>query len=309
MRFFMSTIVISDDERPALVKTLHCEARKWVRRRLEALYRISIGHSVDAIAESPCHAHSIRRWMAIAERSGWRALTLFFSDKDWKPGRKRAPIPETEVLRLRAEIQRLLQTIQGPMENRRLIVVDRILAGQDLVAVARDVAVRPETVRLWMRTLRLDGADALVAFQRTPRAPLLMADAAGLRVLASHPENHRISKVIEALALLAEGRSPHDAGTRIGLAPVTVRRWLKLFLDGGLEGLQADRQQEAGFANGSKLTAEQKRELAELIKAEPGMSRATLWMTVRRRYGVEYTMPGLLRLAREDLGYQPAGSR
>ncbi|HEX3863662.1 MAG TPA: helix-turn-helix domain-containing protein [Stellaceae bacterium] len=302
----MSRIVISSGERAALKETLRREERVWARRRLEAVYRILVGHSVEDIAGNQSHAYSIRRWIAIAERSGWRALTLFFSDKDWKPGRKRAPMPETEASRLRTEIQRLLQTIQGPIENRRLTVVDRILAGEDLVAVAQDVAVCPQTVRLWMRTLRLGGADALVAFQRTPREPLLIADAAGLRVLASRPENHRISRVIEALALLAEGRSSHDAGTRIGLAPVTVRRWLKIFRDSGFEGLRADRKREAGFANASKLTTDQKQELAELIKAEPHMSRTTLWSTVRRRYGVAYSLSGLLRLAREDLGYQSA---
>jgi transposase len=100
----------------------------------------------------------------------------------------------------------------------------------------------------------------------------------------------------------------HRASQRARVPISTVEQWLAVFRKTGLEGLR--RETSIAVPVGyrlSKLSAQQKAELAALVKAQPHMSRTDLWRAVRVRYGVDYSMHGLLRLATQELGYRGNG--
>lgn len=296
-----------DVDRDALEQALRWEGCAVVRRRLKAVSLAAGGKSPPKAASMVgCDASSVRRWISIAQQDGWQALMRrYYCDPPGrKPGLKLSAIGPDEAARLREDIGEQLAKKQSAMDHCRLSAADRILARDSVEAVARHSGISALTLGRWMRKLRQGGAAAL-RVARAPTPPVLEADAIALRALASAQEHRQVAKALLALAHLAEGSTPHDAGTRAGAAPETVRKWLAIFRAGGVAGLHAATiTRRGGVPNPPKLTPEQKRELAEIIKANPAISLTKLRSIIRRRFGVAYVERDLLRLATDELGYQ-----
>jgi transposase len=291
-----------DIDRDALEQALLGERDLWIRRRLKAMSLVACGHTASETAHATgCSAKSIRAWISVVRQRGWRALTTrcHRDPLRQKPGRMVSPMTPDEATRLRAEIRVQLAQKQSVIDRSRLAAAERILAGDSVEAVAQYTGISVLRLRRWMRRLRRGGVAAL-RVTPAPKAPLLQADAAALRALAAKPEHRQIAKVLVALAHLAEGSSSFDAATRAGIAQVTLQKSLAIFREKGIGGLHAAAAANHAFS----LTQEQKRELVEIIKANPAISLTKLASVIRRRFGIAYTERDLLQLAVQQLGYQ-----
>jgi transposase len=139
------------------------------------------------------------------------------------------------------------------------------------------------------------------------RVPTIEADPAALRRLASGERDHRFVERLWAVAGLAEGRTLSDVARRSGVHRVTLNAWCKAYRRGGIDALRP--REPCIVRRRPRLNPAQLDELAALIRARPGLSRWQLWEIVKRRFGFDYTLDGLMRLVREELGFVRVGDR
>jgi transposase len=116
--------------------------------------------------------------------------------------------------------------------------------------------------------------------------------ASELRRLAKHAKNSRQSRRLLSLAAILDGMSRADAARIGGMDRQTLRDWVHRFNRFGPEGLLD------AHANGSvsKLSVEQKAELAVIVEQGPDIERdglvrwrrADLKGVIKSRFGVDY---------------------
>jgi transposase len=138
-----------------------------------------------------------------------------------------------------------------------------------------------------------------------PRTIALRADfsAEALRALARTSGNARQRRRLRALAAVADGRNRATAAAIGGMDRQTLRDWVHRFNAEGPDGL-LDRW-KSGRA--SKLTAEQKAELAAVVEKGPdregiglgGWRRANLKSVIEDIFGVVYHERSVARLLHE----------
>ena len=148
------------------------------------------------------------------------------------------------------------------------------------------------------------------------RTIALRADfnAVALRTLARASGNARQRRRLKALAAVADGRNRAAAAAIGGMDRQTLRDWVHRFNAEGADGL-LDRKKSGGP---SKLTAEQKAELAAVVKIGPdsqtmglgGWRRADLRAVIEDIFGVVYHERSVARLLHElDLAHLSARPR
>ena len=114
--------------------------------------------------------------------------------------------------------------------------------------------------------------------------------ASELRKAASGEKNGAAARRILALALVLDGLDRKTAGETCGMDRQTLRDWVHRYNAAGLAGLRNLKSPGAG----SKLTARQQAELAELVEAGPDPARhgVVRWRRIdlrdelQRRFGV-----------------------
>lgn len=127
--------------------------------------------------------------------------------------------------------------------------------------------------------------------------------AAEFRALARASGNARQRRRLRALAAVADGRTRAAAADIGGMDRRTLRRWIHRFNADGPDGL-LDCWKSGGP---SKLTAEQKGHLADVIKKRPdpetmgpgGWRRADLKAVIEDSFGVVYHERSVARLLHE----------
>jgi len=127
--------------------------------------------------------------------------------------------------------------------------------------------------------------------------------AAELRALARTCENARLRRRLRALAAVADGRNRAEAAAMGEMDRQTLRDWVHRFNSEGPDGL-LDRRKSGGA---SKLTAEQKAELAAVIEKGPdqetmgpgGWRRTDLKAVIEDIFGVVYHERSVSRLLHE----------
>ena len=137
------------------------------------------------------------------------------------------------------------------------------------------------------------------------RTIALRADfsAIALRALARTSGNARQRRRLRALAAVADGRNRAAAAAIGGMDRQTLRDWVHRFNAEGPDGL-LDRWKSGGA---SKLTAEQKAELAAVVEKGPdpeamglgGWRRADLKAVIEDVFGVVYHERSVARLLHE----------
>jgi transposase len=137
-------------------------------------------------------------------------------------------------------------------------------------------------------------------------------DAADFRRAASLSRDAAQSRRLLALAAVAEGRRREEAARIGGMDRQTLRDWVHRFNADGVDGL-IDRKAPGAT---SKLTAEQRAELADLIETGPDPKtdgvvrwrRVDLREVIRQRFGVTYHERSVSRLLHE-LGFSHMSAR
>jgi len=205
----------------------------WQRQRLLALRDIILGYScADAARRNSAERVSVRNWVKIANCSGWRALLNY---RPTDP--RRMAITPAVGEKLQDAIATALNGQLTPLERIRLSNVLHLLSGEDMHSVAGRAAIAPATLKAWLVKAARGGVEALLT-KKVARDPLLKADGAELRRLASQESSPRVAKALMALGHIADGRAFEDAGVAVGVAHSTVQLWLKRFLSGGYDELR-----------------------------------------------------------------------
>lgn len=275
------------------------EDRPYIRKRLLAVQAILSGATREQAARQVrAGVGSVYRWMMI-RRGGLAAFVR------GAPGLKpKDALSPSQVEKLRRDLSGVLEGSHDAEERKRLTAVLKVLSGKAMYRVATELHVKPASVAHWMKKLRRRGAASL----RMPvRVPTIEADPAALRRLASGERDHRFVERLWAVAGLAEGRTLSDVARRSGVHRVTLNAWCKAYRRGGIDALRP--REPCIVRRRPRLNPAQLDELAALIRARPGLSRWQLWEIVKRRFGFDYTLDGLMRLVREELGFVRVGDR
>lgn len=112
-----------------------------------------------------------------------------------------------------------------------------------------------------------------------------------LRAAAKRSKDAAAARRMLALALVLEGKSRGEAASACGMDRQTLRDWVHRYNGEGLEGL---RNRAAPGAK-PRLSPEQEREVAELVRTGPDLAehgvvrwrRIDLARVIERRYGVK----------------------
>ena len=140
--------------------------------------------------------------------------------------------------------------------------------------------------------------------------------AAELRRFAKHTDDAAAARRMLALALVLEGKSRGEAATSCGMDRQILCDWVHRYNAEGLEGL---RNRTAPGAK-PKLSPDQERELAELVRKGPTLAkhgvvrwrRIDLARVIEQRYGIrlaERSIGAVLRrLGFRRISVRPRGS-
>jgi transposase len=178
-----------------------------------------------------------------------------------------------------------------------------VLSGHPVDAAAARALVLPNAVRSWLRLVARLGIGAALAkweagAQAKARPRLLQADPAWFRELAAKEKNPPRRKQMLALALVAEGISPHAAALAVGASHQAVYKRLERYRT---EGTAAFHDGER-YGLARKLMPGQLHELRAEILKQPDMDYRRLRAFVAARFGVRYGLAGLRLLLKRDLG-------
>jgi transposase len=203
-----------------------------------AIREILAGKSITQAARAAkADWGSVYRWLKQIRRFGFQSLLV-----DGRHGHAKRTMKPSEVEQTRRQIAAALAQQLKSQVRERLTAIDAVLSGVLIDDAAAAVRVQPDTVRDWVRAVTRDGITRSLARWEsvgTRVGPsLLDADPASFREQAAKERDPRIRKRMLALAFVADGRSPHDADMRSGLAPTAVPKWIVRFRKEGVAGLR-----------------------------------------------------------------------
>ncbi len=185
-------------------------------------------------------------------------------------------------------------------QRKRLSALKAILAGSPIEAAARNANVKPDTVRGWIGDLRHDkGASLHRKDRRVGKAIKLTANSAALRTRAAQERSWRLQRRLLAIADVADGHSLADIMVRRRVRQESIANWVERYRALGAEGLRGKEIYDRPF----KLKPRQMNDLRKIIVANPGVNYPALCKIVRRKFGVRYTLPGMIRLVTKTLGF------
>jgi transposase len=272
------------------------ELRKRVRKRLRALAALVAGQSLEqAAAAAETSPPYVESWLRRVRRSGFSSLLV-----DRRRSQARRVMTADEIGRTREGIA---VALGGPLQRvvrARLVAVDRVLAGEPVEAAAARVVVLAETVRTWVRLVRRQGIDETLAQwegrERRARALAISADPAALREIAAKQTNLCARKQLLALALVAEGITPHAAGLVAGVSHSALKRRILAFQEKGLRSCR----ERPRLAHPAKLSSSQIEELRAELQQRPETNYRQLREFILKRFGVRYAVAGLRELLRRE---------
>ena len=109
---------------------------------------------------------------------------------------------------------------------------------------------------------------------------------------------YRYYQRLIAINMIVQGFTITNAANLIGVSYQTVHRWAKSCEMKGLEGLKPS----FGGGRPSKLTYEQLVELDKTIEETPNMSMKDVYLEIKNKYGVDYSMKQIGVITKK-LGY------
>ena len=109
---------------------------------------------------------------------------------------------------------------------------------------------------------------------------------------------YRYYQRLMAINMIVQGFTIADAANIIGVSYQTVHKWAKTCEMKGLDGLKPS----FGGGRPSKLTYEQLVELDKTIEKTPNMSMKDVYLEIKNKYGVDYSMKQIGVIVKK-LGY------
>jgi transposase len=295
---------VTEDDLNSLGVTLHevnaalaRETRRRVRKRLIAIGGLLAGQSIQrAAATAKTTPKWVECWLQRVRQSG---LPSLLRDRRRRPCKRE--LTPAELHETRRTIAAALERPLRSQVRTRLTAVDMVLSGQAVADTAARAVVTPQTVQQWVRLVTTLGIRAALArwearaqAKALPRP--LHADPVAFRDLAAKERRQPRRKQMLALALVADGMSPHGAALATGANYGAVLRRIRRFQK---EGIAAFHDKERWR---KKLAADQIQQLHAEIQERPDMSYPQLLEFVAARFGVSYSLEGLRLLLKRDLG-------
>ena len=294
---------MTENDLSSLGVTLHAvnaalahETRRRVRRRLIAIGALLAGQSIQhAAATAKTTPKRLECWLQRARQEGFPSLLR---------NRRRPSKRELNPAELHETRRAVAAALERPLRHQvrtRLAGVHMVLSGHAIEDAAARALVMPKTVQQWLRFVTSLGIDAALArwearAQPKARPHLLHADPVSLRELAAKEKKQPRRKQMLALALVAEGMSPHAAALTAGANCGAVLRRIRRFQK---EDMAAFRDKERW---GKKLAADQIQQLRGEMQERPDMNLHQLRDFVAARFAVRYSFEGLRLLLKRDLG-------
>jgi transposase len=256
---------------------------------------LMLGKSIpQAALDAKVGRTSVDRWLQRIRQGGIDAL---LRDAHRRSPKWQATGEQAQAVR-RAIAAALARPLEPPVKE-RLVAIDIVLAGRAIEPAAASAHVLPGTVREWLRLVARDGFAATLARWENvphPRSPQIDADPAAFRELAAKEENRHRRRQMLALALVAEGMTPHAAAFKAGANYGSVLKRIRRF---GKEGFDAFRDKPR-YGLARKLAPAQLQELRSEMLALPEISYRQLQHFVLARFGVHYTIGGLRLLLKRE---------
>jgi transposase len=293
---------MKEDDPISLGVTLHeinaalaRETRRRVRKRLVAIGALLTGQSIQrAAVTAKTTPKRVECWLQRVRQSGFPSLLC-----DW---RRRACKRELTPADKHETQRAIAAALQRPLRHQirtRLAAIDMVLSGRPIEEATASARVLSNTVRAWVRLFARLGIEQLLAkwegLDRL-RPPQIDADPAALRELAAKERRQPRRKQMLALALVAEGMSPHAAALAAGANYASVLKRMRRFQKEGISAFH-DKERWA-----RKLTPGQIHELRAEILERPGIDYPQLRELVEARFGVRYALQSLRLLLKRDLG-------
>jgi len=116
--------------------------------------------------------------------------------------------------------------------------------------------------------------------------------------MSKYVSYYRYYQRLIAMNIIAEGHSIKDAATLLNISYPTVHRWAKSCESEGLNGLKPS----FGGGRPGKLTYEELLELDKIIQETPNMSMKDVYLLVKDKFGVEYSLKQIGVITKK-LGY------
>jgi transposase len=285
-RVHATRLGVSLKEVRALLATEH---HRHARRRLRALEMILSGATIGRAAKAAKTSKAmIEAWLRVVRKGGCSGL---LNAAFGVLSEERMSAHETNALR--EQIRLALMAGVNWRLGKRLMALDRLLAGEDRERVARDACVWPDTLRSWLATVRDKGLSEMIArkdCRARPRDRNL--DARQLRAWARSEANPRVARRLRALAYVADGLGINDAALRAKSSDTALRDWILRFHQGGVEALH-DR----------KLgRLEQREELKAFVRRNAKIGHEKLCRLVQARFGVGVSARYVQQAAKEVAG-------
>jgi transposase len=280
-----------------LEAALAIECRKRVRKRIVAISAILTGKSIpEAAGAANTTRETVERCLDRVRQCGLQSL---FRDRRLR--RPKWQMTAEQVEQARREIGAALARPLRPEVKTRLLAVDIVLSGRPFEEAMASAQVLRGAVREWLRLAARDGiAPTLARWERKhrPWRPQIDADPAALRELAAKESRRPRRKQLLALALVAEGMTPHAATLAAGANYGSVLRRIRRFREEGVEAF-CDR---APFGRRQRLNKDQLSELRTEILQRPDMGYRQLAAFVAAWFGAHYSPQGLRSLLKRELG-------
>jgi Winged helix-turn helix len=161
------------------------ESRPRNRKRIHAIRLILEGKTVPQAANAVRVSEtSVRRYLKLVREYGPSALVYDGYDQ-----RRRNPLALSEIPTLRAGIAGALAREPTWRARKRLLAVDKVLAGEPIPGVAAEEGVTPNVVRTWLGLARNYGVGALI------EAPRIRGKEARLAALRARTGNQSPSEI------------------------------------------------------------------------------------------------------------------
>jgi transposase len=271
------------------------ETRRRVRKRLIAMGALLAGQSIPhAAATAKTTPKRVECWLQRVRQSGFPSL---LRDRRRRPCKRELTPAELHETR-----HAIKAALEGPLQHHvrtRLIAVDMVLSGHALEDAACRALVLPAAVKGWLRGITHHGIDSVLARwegRHRLRPRQLEANPADLRDLAATEKKQPLRRQMLALALVAEGTSPHAAALAAAADYRAVRRRVRRFRN---EGIAAFRDKERWTR---KLAADQIEQLRAEVLKRPDVDYQQLREFIQARFGVHYSLDGFRLLLKRDLG-------
>jgi transposase len=274
------------------------ETRPRVRKRLVAIGALLTGQSIQqAAATAKTTPKWVQSWLQRVRRSGFPSL---LRDRR-RPRPSKRELTTAELHETRRVIAAALKRPLPHQVRTRLAAIDMVLSGHMVEEAAARALVMPKTVQQWVRFITYVGIDAALARweaspQPKPRPHFLHADPVAFRELAAKEKKQPRRKQMVALALVAEGVSPHAAALAAGANYQAVLRRIRRFQKEGIAAFHDKGRWR------KKLTADQIQQLRAEMQERPDIDYPQLHAFVAARFGVRYSLDGLRLLLKRDLG-------